>query len=1070
MDIFGARRVGGGGDPVRDENGMPIANLRHVPKRESPAKETKRKLTKEDGGRRAKAADGAGGPRAAKPSRRRDTSAVPAPSEEPMAARGGKREARRPRQSSRSDNRPRDDGSPQPTFTAPSAPPVHGRGENILNLMNTEKAAPSKQVDVAHRDKTVRFRLNVPSGDESRSVRFRDEEDDGRHERGDMTHRDGPSRNDDDRRYRDARAVRFRDEDDGYDGRRERGDMTHRDGHRRDDFDGRYARDRRIDEPLDDEPRDVHFRHEQRRSRDEDESYRHGPGPSHDAGRRRRRDDDPRHAPSHSDETSHADHAGRGGHAASWRSRDDGPPSYDSRDGYYQRDHNRYRDGAHVEGSPIVSGSGSPHSGGGRSFMGALAAMNVSDEQRQRKAAMEQHQRSMLEDQIAERQRKKQAEKDARDAEKRRELEELERSESWKRNVGGCRAPPDGDGRAAANLMYGGEKPRGGRAHHNEHPAQQEHDPGSRRPREQHREQHEFHVESARGQGGRDDEGASRGWRAESDLRKPPPLQPEHSPNAGTAASSPHGGGARFMGALAAMNVSDEQRQRKAAMEQQQRVMLEEQIAERQRKKQAEKDARDAEKRLELEELEHAEAMRGVNGGGFRAPRDGDGRGAANLMYRADAAPPSGGERHRSRRQPQPQPEDEQPPYDATEESPRPSFSTIDPAMDPQGPPPHRRPRDRSSKNSPKPEPEVQEPPPPAPRGEGGFAALLANGRKAATGAGDGRHSARGAARGRGKVRAGGPGTDQAGGSSAIAPADDEPLPPVLSGQDGDADEPPSAPRGGMPSARRRLRPDDQAGDEGAEPTADDLVVNGMSGNMGELNKLCRELLAEQRQLKEQLDTQNDLIEQLQPPPNSDATPTPGGARRVKSFRASRGGAPHEDASGGVNGRRAVSQQDSRSGGAIKDARLARRPLTEADQSGGGGANSGARRTRWGGVVAPDDKRKASKKAPAGGSAAFGRAVETSKPRRLQAERATEQDRRQAGPGSKAGVPALALGAAAAAKIPAGGGELHGSSAMMPLGVSANDYITADQLDRLMNSMVPAPAAEPATSGEAAWM
>merc|ERR1719453_1451919 len=86
-------------------------------------------------------------------------------------------------------------------------------------------------------------------------------------------------------------------------------------------------------------------------------------------------------------------------------------------------------------------------------------------------------------------------------------------------------------------------------------------------------------------------------------------------------------------------------------------------------------------------------------------------------MYRADAAPPSGGERHRSRRQPQPQPEDEQPPYDATEESPRPSFSTIDPAMDPQGPPPHRRPRDRSSKNSPKPEPEVQEPPPPAPRG-----------------------------------------------------------------------------------------------------------------------------------------------------------------------------------------------------------------------------------------------------------------------------------------------------------------------------------------------------------------
>ena len=201
--------------------------------------------------------------------------------------------------------------------------------------MNTEKAAPSKQVDVAHRDKTVRFRLNVPSGDESRSVRFRDEEDDGRHERGDMTHRDGPSRNDDgrhergdmthrdgpsrnddDRRYRDARAVRFRDEDDGYDGRRERGDMTHRDGHRRDDFDGRYARDRRIDEPLDDEPRDVHFRHEQRRSRDEDESYRHGPGPSHDAGRRRRRDDDPRHAPSHSDETSHADHAGRGGHAA----------------------------------------------------------------------------------------------------------------------------------------------------------------------------------------------------------------------------------------------------------------------------------------------------------------------------------------------------------------------------------------------------------------------------------------------------------------------------------------------------------------------------------------------------------------------------------------------------------------------------------------------------------------------------------------------------------------------------------------------------------------------------------
>ena len=105
------------------------------------------------------------------------------------------------------------------------------------------------------------------------------------------------------------------------------------------------------------------------------------------------------------------------------------------------------------------------------------------------------------------------------------------------------------------------------------------------------------------------------------------------------------------MGALAAMNVSDEQRQRKAAMEQQQRVMLEEQIAERQRKKQAEKDARDAEKRLELEELEHAEAMRGVNGGGFRAPRDGDGRGAANLMYRADAAPPSGGERHRSRRQ-----------------------------------------------------------------------------------------------------------------------------------------------------------------------------------------------------------------------------------------------------------------------------------------------------------------------------------------------------------------------------------------------------------------------------------
>ena len=156
---------------------------------------------------------------------------------------------------------------------------------------------------------------------------------------------------------------------------------------------------------------------------------------------------------------------------------------------------------------------------------------------------------------------------------------------------------------------------------------------------------------------------------------------------------------------------------------------------------------------------------------------------------------------------------------------------------------------------------------------------------------------------------------------------------------------------------------------------------------MGELNKLCRELLAEQRQLKEQLDTQNDLIEQLQPPPNSDATPTPGGARRVKSFRASRGGAPHEDASGGVNGRRAFSQQDSRSGGAIKDARLARRPLTEADQSGGGGANSGARRTRWGGVVAPDDKRKASKKAPAGGSAAFGRAVETSKPRRLQAER-----------------------------------------------------------------------------------
>ena len=97
MDIFGARRVGGGGDPVRDENGMPIANLRHVPKRESPAKETKRKLTKEDGGRRAKAADGAGGPRAAKPSRRRDTSAVPAPSEEPMAARGAKREARRPR-------------------------------------------------------------------------------------------------------------------------------------------------------------------------------------------------------------------------------------------------------------------------------------------------------------------------------------------------------------------------------------------------------------------------------------------------------------------------------------------------------------------------------------------------------------------------------------------------------------------------------------------------------------------------------------------------------------------------------------------------------------------------------------------------------------------------------------------------------------------------------------------------------------------------------------------------------------------------------------------------------------
>ena len=83
--------------------------------------------------------------------------------------------------------------------------------------------------------------------------------DDGRHERGDMTHRDGPSRNDDGRHergdmtaamvrremtttgYRDARAVRFRDEDDGYDGRRERGDMTHRDGHRRDDFDGRYA-------------------------------------------------------------------------------------------------------------------------------------------------------------------------------------------------------------------------------------------------------------------------------------------------------------------------------------------------------------------------------------------------------------------------------------------------------------------------------------------------------------------------------------------------------------------------------------------------------------------------------------------------------------------------------------------------------------------------------------------------------------------------------------------------------------------------------------------------------------
>ena len=102
------------------------------------------------------------------------------------------------------------------------------------------------------------------------------------------------------------------------------------------------------------------------------------------------------------------DHGVRGGRV-SWRSRDD-EPQYDdhrsgrprghperdlreayegrnlraserdvqdSRDGYYQHNHNRYRDGAHVDGSPLVSGPASPHSGGGRSFMGALAAMNI---------------------------------------------------------------------------------------------------------------------------------------------------------------------------------------------------------------------------------------------------------------------------------------------------------------------------------------------------------------------------------------------------------------------------------------------------------------------------------------------------------------------------------------------------------------------------------------------------------------------------------------------------------------------------------------------------------------------
>ena len=116
-----------------------------------------------------------------------------------MAARGGKREAAGGRGKAAARTTARGTTARRsPRSRHPRPRQCTGRGEHSEPHEHRE-SCPVEASSVAHRDKTVRFRLNVPSGDESLGVRFRDEEDDGRHERGDMTHRDGPSRNSDGR-------------------------------------------------------------------------------------------------------------------------------------------------------------------------------------------------------------------------------------------------------------------------------------------------------------------------------------------------------------------------------------------------------------------------------------------------------------------------------------------------------------------------------------------------------------------------------------------------------------------------------------------------------------------------------------------------------------------------------------------------------------------------------------------------------------------------------------------------------------------------------------------------------